>query len=52
MKNHPTHLTQIEGGAATVRTTSHAQVGGRAEVSVGGRVRVRRALKHARKVGS
>jgi len=37
-KNHPPHLTTIEGGAATVRTTTHARVGGRAEVSVGGRV--------------
>jgi len=28
----------------TVRTTSHTRVGGRAEVSVGGKVEVRRAL--------
>ena len=28
-KNHPPHLTTIEGGAATVRTTSHTRVGGR-----------------------
>jgi len=33
-KDRPPHLTTIEGGAATVRTTSHARVGGRAEVSV------------------
>jgi len=26
-KNHPLHLTTIEGGAATVRTTSHTRVG-------------------------
>jgi len=39
----PPHLTTIEGGSATVRTTSHTRVGGRAEVSVGGRVEVRRA---------
>jgi len=32
------HLTTLEGGATTVRATSHARVGGRAEVSVGGRV--------------
>jgi len=32
----------------TVRTTSHARVGGRAEVSVGGRVEVRRGLRRAR----
>jgi len=30
----PAHLTTIEGGAATVRTTSHTRVGDRAEVSV------------------
>jgi len=29
-----THLTTLEGGATTVRATSHARVGGRAEVSV------------------
>jgi len=27
------HLTTLEGGATTVRATSHARVGGRAEVS-------------------
>jgi len=48
MKNHHPGLTTIEGGAATVRITSHTRVGGRAEVSVGGRVEVRRALGHAR----
>jgi len=32
------HLTTLEGGATTVRVTSHARVGGRAEVSVSGRV--------------
>jgi len=37
-KEHPPHLITIEGGAATVRTTSHTRVGGRAEVSVGGSV--------------
>jgi len=31
------HLTTLEGGATTVRATSHARVGGRAEVGVGGR---------------
>ena len=31
-----------------MRTTSHTRVGGRAEVSVGGRVEVRRALGRAR----
>ena len=31
-----------------VRTTSHTRVGGRTEVSVGGRVEVRRALGRAR----
>ena len=46
-KDHPPHLTTIEGGAATVRTTSHARVAGRAKVSVGGRVEVRRALGRA-----
>ena len=35
------HLT-LEGGATTVRATSHARVGGCAKVSVGGRVEVRR----------
>jgi len=45
-KNRPPHLRTIEGGA--VRTTSHTRVGGRAEVSVGGRVEVRRALGRAR----
>jgi len=35
----PPHLTTIEGGAATVRTTSHTRVGGRAEVSL--RLRVK-----------
>ena len=34
------HLTTLEGGATTVRATYHARVGGRAEVSVGGRVEV------------
>jgi len=38
------HSTTLKGGATTVRTTTHARVGGRAEVSVGGRVEVRRAL--------
>jgi len=47
-KNHPPHSTTIGGGAATVRTTSHTRVGGRDEVSVGGRVEVRRALGRAR----
>ena len=28
-KDHPPHFTTIEGGTATVRTTSHARVGGR-----------------------
>jgi len=36
------HLTTLEAGATTVRDTSHARVGGRAEVSVRGRVEVRR----------
>jgi len=44
-KEHPPHLTTIKGGEATVRTTSHARVGARAEVSVGGGVEVQRALK-------
>jgi len=39
-KNHPLHLTTIEGGAATVRTTSHTRVGGRAEASLGSKVMV------------
>ena len=51
-EQHPTppnehphkHFTTLEGGATTVRATSHARVGGRAEVSVGGRVEVRRGL--------
>jgi len=38
------HLATIEGCAATVRTTSHTWVSGRTEVSVGGRVEIRRAL--------
>jgi len=29
------HFTTLEGGATMVRATSHARVGGRAEVSVG-----------------
>ena len=32
------HLTTLEGGAMAASATSHAGVGGRAEVSVGGRV--------------
>jgi len=41
-KEHPPYLTTIEGGATTVRTTSHTRVGGRAEVSVAGnRLRVK-----------
>jgi len=43
-KNHLPHLTTIECGAATVRTTSHTRVGGRAEVSVGGREAVNIAM--------
>jgi len=35
------HLTTLEGGATTVRATSHARVGGRAEVSVRGERRYR-----------
>ena len=31
------HLTTLEGGATTVRATSHARLGGRAEVSMRGR---------------
>jgi len=42
------HLTTLEGGATTVRATSHARVGGRAEVSVRGRVKVRRGLNPPR----
>jgi len=42
------HLTTLEGGATTVRATSHARVGGRAEVSMRGRVEVRRGLGRAR----
>ena len=42
------HFTTLEGGATTVRATSHARVGGRAEVSVGGRLEVRRGLGRAR----
>ena len=34
------HLTTLNGGATTVRATSHARVGGRAEVSMRGRVEV------------
>jgi len=36
------HLTTLEGGATTVRATSHARVGVRAEVRVGGWLEVRR----------
>ena len=36
------HLTTLEGGATTVRAASHAWVGGRAEVSVGGTIHVNR----------
>ena len=42
------HLTTLEGGATTVSATSHTRVGRRAEVSVGGRVEVRRGLIRAR----
>ena len=42
------HLTTLEGGATTVRATSHARVGDRAEVSMRGRVEVRRGLGSAR----
>ena len=38
----------LEGGETTVRATSHARVGGRAEVSVRGSVEVRRGLGRAR----
>jgi len=44
----PNHLAAIGGCATTVRATSHARVGGRAEVSMGSRVEVRRALARAR----
>jgi len=44
----PNHLAAISGCATTVRATSHAWVGGRAEVSMGSRVEVRRALARAR----
>ena len=44
----PNHLAAIGGCATTVRATSHAWVGGRAEVSMGSRVEVRRALARAR----
>ena len=43
-----TQSTTLKGRATTVRTTTHARVGGRAEVSVGGRIQVRRALGRAR----
>ena len=47
--NPPTpHSTPLKGGATTVRATSHARVGGRAEVSVGGRIELRRGLGRAR----
>jgi len=47
--NPPTpHSTTLKRGAPAVRTTTHARVGGRAEVSVGGKVEVRRALGRAR----
>jgi len=50
--NHPppphTQSTTLKGRATTVRTTTHARVGGRAEVSVGGWVQVRRAPGRAR----
>ena len=36
----PQTLTTLNGGATTVRATSHARVGGRAEVSIRGRVEV------------
>jgi len=42
------HLTTLEGGATTVRATSHARVGGRAEVSMRRRIEVRRGLGRAR----
>jgi len=44
----PNHLAAIGGCATTVRATSHARVGGRAEVSMGSTVEVRRALARAR----
>jgi len=43
-RNHPPHSTTIEGGAATVRTISHTRMGGRAEVSVGGKVEMPRCV--------
>jgi len=48
-QTNPSHkyLTMLEGGATTVRATSHTRVGGRAEVSVRGRVEVRRGLGRA-----
>jgi len=42
------HLTKLEGGATTVHATSHARVGGLADVSVRGKVEVRRGLGRAR----
>jgi len=42
------HLTATLDGATTVCATSHARVGGRAKVSVRGRVEVRRGLGRAR----
>jgi len=41
------HLTTLEGCATTVRATSHAGVGGRAEVSVRGRVEAQLEREHA-----
>jgi len=41
------HSTTLGGGATTVRATSRP-VGGRAEVSVRGRIEVRRSLRRAR----
>ena len=43
----PNHLAAIGGCATTVRATTHARVGGCAEVSMGSRVEVRRALARA-----
>jgi len=43
-KTQAKHSTALEGGAATVRATSHVWVGGRAEVSMESRVKVRCAL--------
>ena len=40
-KTSHTHLTTLNGGATTVRATSHARVGGRAEVS-----RIRRSASN------